>query len=464
MAWVLEGETTAVVTDVDTDITLPGTPVEGDICLLCGTADLSIAAPNTSGWTELFDSNDNGPAMWVGYKVMGATPDTVVNVDDGGFSDVAYILQTWSGEDTTTPIDVTTTTANGASGDPNAPAITPITDGCLIVAFGGLDDDTEAANVTAPSGYTNLLAEEATGSFSSTTMMASKELASAAEENPAAFGTDGSDEWHACTVALRPASGGPVEIALAGALPTSTGALLTMWLKTLAGSQSASTATLTVQYLAALAGSKPSDSGLLNQIKYLITLTGAQPANAATLAALQTLYRTLTGAQAASTSALAIKYTIPAFTGSKPADNSAISIKYLISLLGSQSPNTATIASLLTIFKTIAGAQPASTAAITFQRLVSLLGNKPADSATIAILHKVAALTGGLDQSGVLDPVSYLISITGDLVQTGEYDGFIRDLQGAGDQTWTAAEIFRGGSTIRSRHVGPRGSRLRERR
>ncbi|KKL19659.1 hypothetical protein LCGC14_2463240 [marine sediment metagenome] len=164
MAFSKVGETTfeILADDANHDVTLPGTVLEGDIVIYGHCAD-SVVTPGvqTAGYTDIWtDHSQNAPGYDSGYKVMGATPDTIISfVQDSAFSgeDTAGVLQVWRGLDTTTPEDATPTGAGGSSGMPDCPSITTVTDGALVFAIGFLDDLKIASTVTAPSGYTNLL-------------------------------------------------------------------------------------------------------------------------------------------------------------------------------------------------------------------------------------------------------------------------------------------------------------------
>ena len=225
MAFTKVGETTFIIekNSSSKDITLPGPPIADDIVIYAQCADSVVSlGVQTSGYTDIHtDHNSLLPGYESGYKKMGATPDTVINFDQGAHEDTAGVLQVWRGQDTTTPEDATPTTASGGSGNPDCPSITTNTANALVFAIGFLDDDKVAASVTAPSGYSNLLAHQPTSADNATIMIASKEVASAGAEDPAAFGGPGNDAWVAVTFALRQAAGGApktVTASLAAAL------------------------------------------------------------------------------------------------------------------------------------------------------------------------------------------------------------------------------------------------------
>jgi hypothetical protein len=203
MAITFVGAATQDVTGAGEDITLP-TLLENDIVLIGGSNDFAFAgvAPNTTGYAELFNPSSNAPACGVWWKRMGATPDTVVNVDEWSSGHTAFVVMCFRGVDTTTAIDATTTNASGATGDPDAPSITTVTNGAAVVAWGFLDDD--GITTCTLSTYDDVTFLATAASPLSSTMAAWLEIATAGAENPAAFVTDGDDEWHAATVALRP--------------------------------------------------------------------------------------------------------------------------------------------------------------------------------------------------------------------------------------------------------------------
>lgn len=231
---VNSGNAPAATTDWSISLTaLTGgsgsTAQTGDIVVLVisdhypadGTAGISV---NTSGYTAIDgggiwsnDSRDTNARLF--YKVMGATPDTTVSVHDGNSGgDVSgvCVVHVWSGVDTTTPMDVTTTkTSGGNTGTPNPPSITPVTAGAIVLAVGS-GSSTSAQTPTAPTGYSNLKsASQVQSSQASTSAIASKAWSGSGAEDPGTFGsmsTSTSDSWVAYTVALRPAASGPANM------------------------------------------------------------------------------------------------------------------------------------------------------------------------------------------------------------------------------------------------------------
>jgi hypothetical protein len=110
------------------------------------------------------------------------------------------------GVDPDTPQDVSHTfDSSGSNGQPNPPAITPVTDNCAIVISAALDDRTAGGSMVAPAGFEDVISSS-DGSEASVSMMAWKIQETAASINPGTFTGAANDEWWAVTQALRPAS------------------------------------------------------------------------------------------------------------------------------------------------------------------------------------------------------------------------------------------------------------------
>ncbi len=96
----------------------------------------SFATAGYSGPAALFANDTQDTSLLVGWKVMGATPDTDVAVGYTTSSDstVSIIARVYRGVDAVTPMDVaevTRTQTNTAL--PNPLAITPVTAGAKII-------------------------------------------------------------------------------------------------------------------------------------------------------------------------------------------------------------------------------------------------------------------------------------------------------------------------------------------
>lgn len=223
MALTLRGTATSnAINGGNVTVTHPGGTAANDVMFLIyafassDNVDDNIAA-STSGSTELADlfQNDNRECQLAAYrKVMPSTPDSSFVVTGGGSaSDAAGAVEhMWTGVDTTTPEDATTTTAgNINSSIPDPPSITTVTDNAIVIAGGaGTFSATRDTAVTQPAGYSNQLNDGANDTNAITVVMASKLVASHGAENPGAWSswTDAvTESWNAVTIAVRPAAG-----------------------------------------------------------------------------------------------------------------------------------------------------------------------------------------------------------------------------------------------------------------
>jgi len=193
----------------DISITLP-TVLVNDIIVICGGhfRESADAGTDTSGYTELIDENHSAGdyRFSVSYKRMGATPDTTVNgLGSGDAADAcAYAVIAYRGVDTTTAIDATTTTAQGQSTNPDCPSITTATNGAIVIACVG-SEVSDPSGITAPTNYTNLIADNGNDTNDSTVAQSSRIIASLGAEDPAEYTGFSTGDWIAASVALRPA-------------------------------------------------------------------------------------------------------------------------------------------------------------------------------------------------------------------------------------------------------------------
>jgi len=209
MAWLKVGElgTTITAGSGNQSITLPGSPITGDLVLVATAGDISCADSIASaGYTVPENGTGANPGANFGYKVMGATPDTTVDVVKHATILKSNVVQVWRGGDPNTILDAAwQTPATGTSNAPNPTATTSVTPGALSVAVAFLDDDDTTVSAV-PSGYTNLV-EANTGQASttvgSTVAISSKVLGVPGPEAPAAYTMGSSDTWAASTITFR---------------------------------------------------------------------------------------------------------------------------------------------------------------------------------------------------------------------------------------------------------------------
>lgn len=152
-----------------------------------------------SGWTSLASSTVNTCNVRVIYKYMTSTPDASVAI--AGISTASTIsgIAIRGAVNGSTPALQSVT---GTSGMPNPPSITTTVNNSVVIAIGGIDDDS-VTSVTAPAGYNNLTSQAAS-TVGFTTMIATKLVATAGVEDPAVFGGGGTDDWAAFSVAIAP--------------------------------------------------------------------------------------------------------------------------------------------------------------------------------------------------------------------------------------------------------------------
>lgn len=201
-------------TAIDVGFALSGsvlTPQAGDLVVLAvalgSTVGQLMTPPTDSGYTtiaEILAVDNIRSVLYVGYKIMGSTPDTTfplpstINTSNSQAAAV-FVWRNVQG------LDVTPTTATGANGrQANPPAITPVTSKAVIMAIG-------AAAHTAAVNFTNTQLN----SFVSINQTATRSVTLGAGYvnwtsgafDPDAFtitGSTTSDAWTAVTLALRP--------------------------------------------------------------------------------------------------------------------------------------------------------------------------------------------------------------------------------------------------------------------
>lgn len=190
-----------VTESTTTSITLPSGLQQNDIIVIASMSD-GTAQNLPSTYTNGQNGSSNSVNYQWSYKRMGATPDSTAT---GLSSSSIHIAMAFRNVNTTTVLDVTPPTIEtNTSGMPNPPSITTVTDKCLLVAVGYLDDDVVASTVTAPSGWTLIdAAEYGSSGAGGTIMSAYLQQPTAGTENAGAFGGSGTDSWVGAKFALR---------------------------------------------------------------------------------------------------------------------------------------------------------------------------------------------------------------------------------------------------------------------
>jgi len=162
------GETEAISSGVSDEIVIafPAGIEDGDVAYIAvGHAQSAANAWNTpAGWvipTGLTEVATGGtpasvPGVSVFRRVLSGDSGsvTITNVGTNTSGIVAQMI-VYRGCDAA-PEDVTSTTATGASGDPDPASITPSTDDVMILTFGFMDDG-DQTSPTPPATYTAIL-------------------------------------------------------------------------------------------------------------------------------------------------------------------------------------------------------------------------------------------------------------------------------------------------------------------
>lgn len=208
---------------------IASSPSEGDLVVICGgfnSASNVAASVITSGYTLPVQQSNGNTRHVVGYKVMGASPDTTVTGEGSGDAarGSAYVAQVYRNVDPSKPLDVTSTTATGSSTTPDSPSISPTSQNCMILSAAVI---ATSSAPTRPEGYTrNNFANADDTSADSCAMMAFKTLIDASAENPPSWTGATSGGWCSATLALKPNTREPSLSKTLGALALAAAATL----------------------------------------------------------------------------------------------------------------------------------------------------------------------------------------------------------------------------------------------
>lgn len=196
-------------------------PIQNDIVIVAFATnpdDTGQISYRLSGYTEITDLYVNDTErvqLQVGYKIMGATPDTSVTITGGtadGDQAGAVAVHVWRGVDISNPanpFDATATTFTSLNtAIPNPPSIQPVTSNAVVLAVGagGHNDGTDTFS---SSGLSNFISIGANDTHDVTIGLGSISWSGSGAVDPAQFGFSGSDNTAyaaaAVTIALKPA-------------------------------------------------------------------------------------------------------------------------------------------------------------------------------------------------------------------------------------------------------------------
>lgn len=205
-------------------------PRTGDLVIIAfapnSGANRTFSANNSFiSLVDLYSNSGVDSNLFICYKVMGATPDTSVTITQSASSanqgepGLVYVLRNVN---TTTPLDVTTTTASGTTAAINPPAITPSSARSVIVAIGGSAHGGGLINYSSSNLInTNQLSINTT--YDATVFAGMANWTSGAF-NPATltgFTGSSSDAWTAATLAIRPKASETLDLPVYGNLKNS---------------------------------------------------------------------------------------------------------------------------------------------------------------------------------------------------------------------------------------------------
>jgi hypothetical protein len=186
-------------------IDLPATINAGDLLIIIvwqGSVGGSVTFDGGDGFTQF---STTGVATGYGegelwYVIADGTEGATTTFSTSGFTNFSATCLRISGYNATQWEDVTTTVSSGASGSHTFPAITSVTDNCLILRIASLYGT--SVEPTQPSGYTNAGYVSAADP---NTMVTYKTLATAGTEASQVFAGSFYTGYAYYSLAIRPA-------------------------------------------------------------------------------------------------------------------------------------------------------------------------------------------------------------------------------------------------------------------
>jgi hypothetical protein len=141
-------------------VTKPTGVTDGDLVLLPFAGDTTFTMTTPAGWSLLASVNngtDNTTAVI--YKFASGEPAswTFTNLFTSVQTGEAGVV-TYSGVDTTTPINTSASGTTTSTNPHSAPSITPTVDNCMILTFSGCDNP--SSSFTATPGTSPVTATE----------------------------------------------------------------------------------------------------------------------------------------------------------------------------------------------------------------------------------------------------------------------------------------------------------------
>ena len=191
------------------------TPLANDLVLVAvsvganSNLNQSLAVTGYTSIAELYAPDSQSSDLFVGYKFMGATPDTNFTRPQTGNTQHAgaYAIHVWRNADLTTPLDVTSTVTQGLNtAIPNPSAITPVTANTQIVVVAASAH--LAGTPTFTASYLSNFITVGSADNVDTTLGVGNVAWTSGSYDPAAWTFGGTDSvnysYAAATIALRP--------------------------------------------------------------------------------------------------------------------------------------------------------------------------------------------------------------------------------------------------------------------
>lgn len=169
-----------------------------------GIAGVAGGSGGTYTWTGFTEDSDTYSHSMASLASASATTPTITSTPSAGTAN-ALCGASWAKGAIPLDANPTVTVQNTASTNPNAPSITTVTNGAVVIDF-ALSIVNDSAT-TAPTGYSNKISANLTETTGPVTIAAtSKLVSSAGAEDPAAYTVWSSGQWIAASVAIRPAA------------------------------------------------------------------------------------------------------------------------------------------------------------------------------------------------------------------------------------------------------------------
>lgn len=211
----------------DASVSLTGTILEGDVIWAVQVCDGSPTNDYPQGFTPVFQSGDALPRMSVSYLEVGATPPSTIAVGRDATYLQTFLWQVRRGQKVGDLLGATPTTEANSDGDITCPSIVVETGGSTLMVFGGLDDQSKAASVTAPGGLDGSLIDD-THDFdfggNCTAVMGWKTNVSAGATGPNEFTITATDDTWGVSVEVNIATAATVTASGGATVPAMTGA------------------------------------------------------------------------------------------------------------------------------------------------------------------------------------------------------------------------------------------------